>query len=89
LGKNTEKFFPAFSPNLRAIEGGTRDLLTVRDVAQRLSVSTATVYKLIERGVLPHVRVSNAIRVAPDDLARFLSAIETAWNGLTVLRGNY
>ena len=40
-------------------------LLRVRQVAAQLDVSTATVYWLIERGELEHVRVSNAIRVAP------------------------
>jgi len=38
-------------------------LLTVRDVAQRLGLSEATVYKLVDRGELAHVRVSNLIRV--------------------------
>lgn len=47
-------------------------LLTVRDVAARLSVSTATVYAIVERGELAHVRVSNAIRVTPEALAAYL-----------------
>jgi excisionase family DNA binding protein len=38
-------------------------LLTVRDVAERLRLCTATVYRMCERGELAHVRVSNAIRV--------------------------
>jgi excisionase family DNA binding protein len=42
-------------------------------VARRLSVSTATVYRLCERGELRHIRVSNAIRIAHADLAAFLS----------------
>jgi excisionase family DNA binding protein len=33
----------------------------------------ATVYKLIERGHLRHVRVSNAIRVMPEDVAAFIA----------------
>ena len=36
---------------------------TVREVAAMLRVCTATVYDMIERGELEHVRVSNAIRV--------------------------
>jgi len=47
-------------------------LLTVREVAGRLGVCTATVYALCARGELAHVRISNAIRVAPADLAAFL-----------------
>jgi len=37
--------------------------LTVREVAERLRVSTATVYAMVKTGEVPHVRVSNAIRV--------------------------
>ena len=39
-------------------------LLTVREVAGRLAVCTATVYALVERGEIRHLRVSNAIRVS-------------------------
>jgi excisionase family DNA binding protein len=53
---------------LRALPGRVECLLTVREVAERLGVSTATVYALRERGELPHVRVSNAIRIRPADL---------------------
>jgi len=48
-------------------------LLSVREVARRLGVSTALVYRLCERGELRHVRVSNAIRISPADLAAFLN----------------
>ena len=47
-------------------------LLSVRSVAELLSMSTATVYKLCEQGKLAHVRVLNAIRVAPMDLLAFV-----------------
>jgi excisionase family DNA binding protein len=46
--------------------------LTVREVAARLRVSTATVYDLCESGGLAHVRVSNVIRVNEDDFRAFL-----------------
>jgi len=58
---------------LREIPGGAGRLLTVREAAERLAVSTATLYALCDRGELPHVRVSNAIRIAPADLAAFLA----------------
>ncbi|OLC65449.1 MAG: hypothetical protein AUH69_09460 [Actinobacteria bacterium 13_1_40CM_4_65_12] len=46
--------------------------LTVRAVACQLRVSTATVYRLIDRGELQHARISNAIRISPSDLATVL-----------------
>jgi excisionase family DNA binding protein len=48
-------------------------LLTVREVAARLRVSRATVYRLVQTGALPALRVSNSIRVAPEALAPSLS----------------
>ena len=59
---------------LRAIDGGRDNLLSVRQVAARLSVSTATVYALCALRELPHVRVLNAIRVAPLDLEAFIAS---------------
>ena len=38
-------------------------MLTVREVAARLKVCTATVYRICERGELPHLRISNALRI--------------------------
>ena len=51
--------------------------LTVREVAARLSVSTATVYKLCTRGEIAYVRILGAIRVAPDDLAALVARRRT------------
>ena len=46
--------------------------LTVREVAARLRVCAATVYGLIARNELAHVRVSNAIRVRASDVEAFI-----------------
>jgi excisionase family DNA binding protein len=59
--------------SFRPLPSPTEPLLTVREVAARLSVCTATVYALCERVELPHLRVSNAIRVVPSDLAAFIA----------------
>jgi len=59
---------------LRVVGEGEEALLTVRDVAARLGVCTATVYRLVGEGQLAHVRVLNAIRVAPRDLEAFIEA---------------
>ena len=55
------------------LDGGADHLLTVRQVAERLGVSTFTVYGLCERGELAHVRISNSIRIAPADLAAYVA----------------
>jgi integrase len=47
-------------------------LLTVARAAALLGVSAATVYKLCDRGELPHARVSNSIRIAESDLEALL-----------------
>lgn len=47
-------------------------LLSVSEVARQLGVCSATVYALCAKGALPHVRVLNAIRVAPRDLEEFV-----------------
>ena len=53
-------------------------LLTVREAAERLKVSTATVYALCESGRLAFVRLStHSIRIAAGDLARYVRSLRT------------
>ncbi len=59
---------------LGVLEGGRDRLLTVQEVAAQLRLSTATVYGLCASGALPHVRLLNAIRIAPWDLQAFIDA---------------
>ena len=49
-------------------------LLSVKQVAERLGVTTATVYGLCADGRLAHVRILNTIRVVPGDLAAFIES---------------
>jgi len=64
---------PSEADGTQAERDGSGRLLTVREAAQRLAVSAFTVYGLCDRGELPHVRISNAIRIAPTDMAAFLA----------------
>ena len=54
------------------VDGHVDGLLTVRHVAARLSVLRATVYALVANNALPHLRISNAIRVRQTDLDTYL-----------------
>jgi excisionase family DNA binding protein len=45
---------------------------TVREAAVRIRVSPVTVYRLCAEGKLRHVRVSNALRIAEEDLEGYL-----------------
>jgi excisionase family DNA binding protein len=57
---------------LAVLYGGRGRLLLVGEVAEQLGVCAATVYRLCERGELPHVRIVNSIRIRPDDLRALL-----------------
>jgi excisionase family DNA binding protein len=47
--------------------------LTVREVAGTLRVSNMTVYRLINAGELPAVRVGKSFRLREDDVNRYLA----------------
>jgi excisionase family DNA binding protein len=52
---------------------GADSLLTVKEAARRLKVSTATVYALCEGGKLAYTRVStHSIRILQADLAAYV-----------------
>lgn len=47
--------------------------MTVGEVAAVLRVSTMTVYRLINAGELPAVRIGRSFRLRQEDLDRYLS----------------
>ena len=50
------------------------ELLTVREVADAIRVSTMTVYRLIRGGALPAIRVGKHFRIRTRDLDHYLEA---------------
>ncbi len=46
--------------------------LTVAEVAKRLRVSNMTVYRLVNSGQLPAVRVGRGYRIREDDVRKYL-----------------
>jgi excisionase family DNA binding protein len=59
-----------FDNTALVVRDEVRQLLTVREVAAILRVSRATVYRLVQTGALPVLRISNSIRVPAAALAR-------------------
>ena len=53
-------------------------LLTVREVADSMRVSTMTVYRLIRSGALPAIRVGKHFRIRAQELDAFLTAQSTS-----------
>ena len=49
-------------------------LLTVREVAEAMRVSTMTVYRLIKSGELPAARISSSYRLREEDVDAFLES---------------
>jgi len=58
----------------QASELPSEPLLSVKEVAAQLAICRATAYRLCESGELPHIRVSNSIRISPAVLAVYLAA---------------
>lgn len=55
-----------------ADEGRTR-YVTVAEVAAQLRVSNMTVYRLVQAGTLPAIRVGRSYRIREDDVDRYLA----------------
>lgn len=65
---------PEVDPGVDAgVDAGDR-LLTVREVAAVMRVSTMTVYRLIKAGALHAIRVGRSFRIRRSDLNRFFEA---------------
>lgn len=65
-------------------------LLKVKDVAEILQVSTSWLYKMVEAGEFPHVRLGASVRFRPDDVRAFMrgewSPVHTATTVLAAKR---
>lgn len=50
-----------------------RPLLTVSELAVRLSVSKSMAFKLVATGAIPAVRIGRSVRIFPADLDAYLA----------------
>lgn len=46
------------------------DLMTVQEAASLLKVSTMTIYRWVDRGLVEHVRLGRCIRLSRQDVLR-------------------
>jgi len=53
-------------------KGTARVKLTLPNLAQLLQLSKSKVYKLVERGEIPHYRIGSSIRFDPDEIRVWL-----------------
>lgn len=58
-----------------------RNLLTVEQLAKRLSVNPMTVRRMIRRGQIAAVRIGRAIRFRPEDIDAFLESVKIGKGG--------
>ena len=59
---------------------GPMNMLRVSEVAQRLAISRSKCYELINRRVLPSIRVGGAVRIPGAALDRWVVAqLEAVW----------
>lgn len=75
----SRKIHPAILPamaEIPAVPAGDSSLmgrfLTVAEVARTLRVSNMTVYRLVNSGQLPAVRVGRGYRIREDDVLKYL-----------------
>ncbi len=59
----------------------TRFLLTVEETAHLLSLSRMSVYRLIQRGDLPSIKIGGSRRVSMSALRAYLQKLEAASHG--------
>jgi len=60
-------------PTLSNGEGGMRQLLTVKEIANTLQCSTFHIYRLVGQNRIPHLRVAGgSIRFDPDEIEAWL-----------------
>ena len=48
-------------------------MLTVKEIAERLSISRSLAYRMIRSGEIPSYKIANCRRVSEDDLTAFIA----------------
>ena len=60
----------------------TEKFYTVKTLAERLAVKPLTIYRLVDQGKIPAVRIGRSIRFDPEAIASFLDSVRVGPGGL-------
>jgi excisionase family DNA binding protein len=60
----------------------TDQFYTVKTLAVRLAVQPLTIYRMVDQGKLPAVRIGKSIRFEPEAVAAFLDSVRVGPEGL-------
>jgi len=55
---------------------------TVKSLAEKLAVTPMTIYRLVEQGKLPAVKIGRVIRFNPKEVDAFLESVRVGPTGL-------
>jgi len=61
----------------------TDQFYTVRTLAERLAVTPMTIYRMVDQGKLPAVKIGKSIRFDPAAIDAFLATVRVGPAGLT------
>jgi excisionase family DNA binding protein len=60
----------------------TDQYFTVRTLAERLAVTPMTIYRMVDQGKLPAVKIGKSIRFKPQEIDAFLETVRVGPAGL-------
>ena len=60
----------------------TDQFYTVRTLAEKLAVTPMTIYRMVNQGKLPAVKIGKSIRFKPQDIDAFLESVRVGPKGL-------
>jgi len=60
----------------------TEQFYTVKTLAEKLAITPITVYRMVDQGKLPAVKIGKSIRFKPQDIDAFLETVRVGPAGL-------
>jgi excisionase family DNA binding protein len=60
----------------------TDQFFTVKTLAEKLALTPVTIYRLVDQGKLPAVKIGKSIRFRPQDIDAFLETVRVGPAGL-------